>query len=511
MILTVGARVKDNESNVYVLDNIIGEGGFATVYKAHRERDGEIFAIKTLRASFGDAQELQLFQNEIKTAETIDSENVIKYFYAHEGEQFQELPPYIIMEYAEGGTLADLIQQQKERGLFFDNELIIDYCLQLANGMKAINKHFVHRDIKPENVLVKGGKLKISDFGLSKISEDSTRMITFKGFGTEKYAAPEIWNNSKHTIQIDIYSMGIVFYEIATLNYPYNMDEVGNDYQKAHLYLPVKNPLHINASLPASFCSILTKMLEKPSQKRFKQWSDIVDGIEVKPIYDDTLNNAIEKALNKSTERDLRIQEAEARQRQKEKEFSDHCSLIKGQYENNIFGKIEEFSRLFNERYSGGCYLIQESRSYGKGERFFYKISTPSQKTIVIDTEILFKENHKRRVSMDRYFGYQESRVEEYIPQCDGVDVLAWSNIYDEKGKGFNLLLLKSEESAYGDWFILENKNSAFNTIEREEPFGFKIEELPKEIGSIRALHIYDSTLQPFEDKYLTEFLVEYA
>lgn len=83
--------------------------------------------------------------------------------------------------------------------------------------MIAINAELVHRDIKPENILVSNDVLKISDFGLAKIASESTRTMSFKGYGTIPYIAPEAWNSDKNTIQMDIYSMGIVFYELATL------------------------------------------------------------------------------------------------------------------------------------------------------------------------------------------------------------------------------------------------------------------------------------------------------
>ena len=91
--------------------------------------------------------------------------------------------------------------------------------LQLASGMKHINSILVHRDIKPDNILIVDDVLKITDFGLAKYAEATTRSVTFKGYGTKEYCAPEVCKNEKNTIYMDIYSMGIVFYEIATLKY----------------------------------------------------------------------------------------------------------------------------------------------------------------------------------------------------------------------------------------------------------------------------------------------------
>ena len=121
--------------------------------------------------------------------------------------------------------------------------------------MKCISEHLVHRDIKPENILNFHGVLKITDFGLSKISGESTKTMTFKGYGTSPYVAPEAWNNDRNTIQMDIYSMGIVFYELATLSYPYEKPTVNDPiaFRSMHLFKPAINPSSINKNLPVIF------------------------------------------------------------------------------------------------------------------------------------------------------------------------------------------------------------------------------------------------------------------
>lgn len=150
--------------------------------------------------------------------------------------------------------------------------------LQLSKGMECINAVLVHRDIKPDNILINNDVLKITDFGLAKYVEATTRNVTFKGFGTLQYCAPEVWKNEKNTLQMDIYSMGIVFYELATLQYPY-MVQAG-DYMDAHLYGAVENPLKYNPQIPVGIVSLLNKMLQKSRSKRFSSWKEIIDLLE---------------------------------------------------------------------------------------------------------------------------------------------------------------------------------------------------------------------------------------
>ena len=86
---------------------------------------------------------------------------------------------------------------------------------QIIDGMEAINRVLVHRDIKPDNIFINNGVFKIADFGLAKIIQDKTRSKTFKGWGTEPYIAPEAYRFEKNTIQMDMYSIGLVFFQIA--------------------------------------------------------------------------------------------------------------------------------------------------------------------------------------------------------------------------------------------------------------------------------------------------------
>lgn len=218
MIITIGSKVKDGEGNTYTLTEELGHGGFGCVYKAECEADKSVYAVKTLLYSFGDEATAASFKNEVRISSEVSGEHVIRYIYAHDGDEYPELPPYIIMEYAEGGTLEDQIEERKKTNSPYSKEELRNLFLQLVAGMKSINKKLVHRDIKPENILICDGICKITDFGLAKVASESTRTMSFKGYGTLQYIAPEAWKSEKNTIQMDIYSMGIVFYELALLN-----------------------------------------------------------------------------------------------------------------------------------------------------------------------------------------------------------------------------------------------------------------------------------------------------
>lgn len=314
MLLTIGTSVKDANGNIYILDDVLGNGGFGNVFKAHRQSDGFVVAVKTLLSSFASPDSLLAFQKELQLSSVVAFDNVIKYYFAHDGAKYPEYPPYLIMEYIDGGTLNKLLQKQSATGNLFELSFITNACMQLAAGMSAISKTLVHRDIKPDNILVHNNKLKITDFGLSKYAADSTRTLTLKGYGTLEYVAPEAWESDKNTVQMDIYSMGIVFYQIATLQYPYKLPAFpdANAYRDAHLYQRVQNPTIHNPNLPQGLVSIILRMLEKPTQKRFSNWEDIIDALGKNTTPAITSNTALERALANRNNADLKKQEEAA-------------------------------------------------------------------------------------------------------------------------------------------------------------------------------------------------------
>ncbi len=149
--------------------------------------------------------------------------NVVSYLYVNEDES-EEISPYVIMEFIEGGTLFDLLKRLKQNSANLSLENTISLMRGIALGAEAINEKIIHRDIKPDNIMLDGTEdnyiPRIADFGISKIAIEPTRPETFKGTQAVSYMAPEVWNQQKHSIKIDVYSVGLVFYEILMLEHP---------------------------------------------------------------------------------------------------------------------------------------------------------------------------------------------------------------------------------------------------------------------------------------------------
>lgn len=512
IILTIGSKIKDGLGNEYILDSVIGSGGFATVYESHRLNDNEVFAVKTFSPNLNDRAQKLSFQKEIEQSNKISSENVIKYFYCHNGETFAELPPYIIMEFANQGTLADLIYNQKISGTQFDNSVIIDFFKQLSNGMLEVSKYFVHRDIKPENILIKDDKLKISDFGLSKIVTERTQSLTMKGYGTALYSPPEAWLGKENTLQMDIYSMGIVFYNIATLNYPYNITNLkdDNEIKQAHLYNGVKNPRIYNPDLPEELAAIIIKMLEKSLNDRFKNWDEILKHINKSNSNDNGINKFVSKALEKRNVKDLEIANKKAEESKTRHEKLMHGEMIYSQYKNKLVPLITDFINNFNQAYPRTKkYILTKIEPHYFSNPFKFTLKTPSDDIIEIITQVIFKDDFEKETNNP--FDPDKPFRKNYIPQCNNKNILAWSQIRDSSKRGFNIILLNTENSPYGKWYMLINKNNGLSSSTRPEPFGFSLEELPEEINHINCIHIYDSELEEFDSDKFLNFLSDHV
>ncbi len=278
---------------------------------------------------------MSAFINEGNLAVEIRHSNVIEYVYFHDGTKHKDLPPYILMELADGGTLSDELERALAANKRFTHDELLGTFRQMAAGMKAINEKLVHRDIKPENILISGGVLKITDFGLSKVVEEATRMTTFKGGGTFPYMAPEAWRFEKNTAQLDVYAMGVVFYELATLRLPFQPKSPNPQaWMDVHTYEAVPNPTNIKPDLSPKLSQIIVRMLEKSASKRFDNWDAIEKLLEIAGASEGGGKNpAVAAMIKRRLEAGTAEQAAKTEAERKAKEREDFCKLVLSQFD----------------------------------------------------------------------------------------------------------------------------------------------------------------------------------
>lgn len=517
MDLNLKDIVYDEKENGYEIIEYIGSGGFGYVYKIRKKIDNSIWALKTINPIDNNEQDIKALLNEGKNALKVRNKNVIRYVYFHDGTKFSNLPPYIIMEYANGGNLNDFINTNKGSQKYIENSVLILMFGQLINGMKAINNYLVHRDIKPSNILFHNDVLKITDFGLSKIVNQSTRSSTFKGFGTCAYIAPEAWEFKDNTIQMDIYSMGIVFYQLATFNYPYEIDNRGDlikNYREAHM---TKNPVRpelYNKKISINLSQIIMKMLEKSIGDRLHNWEEIEELLELEN-HEKEIDKDIEELLKKRIERDEENRTERLKENKKETKKRDFFKRIRYQTMNSIINPLEEKINEFNKRYHNGGIKFGEKENHVI-ENFTYIIEFVSQKYIQIYTEALYDYKFEYQVSpeslIDIPFPTKKNLIKKVVPKLKDRKILSWGVFRTSEGKGFNLFLVEKADDIYGEWLILENKNSALSPRKRlPEPFPLRIQEFQEELPhiNVNATHIYESKIIEFNIKCIIGFFHE--
>jgi tRNA A-37 threonylcarbamoyl transferase component Bud32 len=258
----------------YVLDDIIGEGGMGRVYLAHHKVIGKRLAIKILHAELvKDKEAVGRFLREARAASSIGNPHIVDIA------DFGEMPDgstYFVMEYLDGHTLGDLMDE----GRALPVDLVAEVALQLCDGLAAAHaQQIVHRDLKPENVtLIKQGSqpnfVKILDFGIAKVSTaQSSERLTMAGavFGTPHYMSPEQAAGAAVDHRTDIYSLGVILYEMASGELPFNADNFMGILTQ-HMY---KAPVPIRALVPAPDCppgleAIILKCLSKKPDARYQ-------------------------------------------------------------------------------------------------------------------------------------------------------------------------------------------------------------------------------------------------
>ena len=272
-------------ANRYEILSLIGQGGMADVYKAKDTILNRIVAIKVLRDKLsGDAMALVRFQREASAASRLSHPNVVDIYDVGEYEGMH----YIVMEYIRGRTLKDLIAQ---RGAL-DVDEAIGIMKQLISAIDHAHDHnIIHRDIKPQNVLVKDdGTIKITDFGIAMALNSTQLTQTNSVMGSVHYLPPEQASGKGSTIRSDIYSMGILFYEILTGTLPFKGDNAVEIALK-QMRDEIPSVRKKNPAIPQSVENVILKATAKNPKNRYSDAKEMhADLLTV--LNDDRINEA---------------------------------------------------------------------------------------------------------------------------------------------------------------------------------------------------------------------------
>src|SRR6266700_5383603 len=261
----------------YKLQDPIGRGGMATIYRGQDLRMDRVVAIKVLREVYStDPKFVTRFQREAKAASALQHPNIVQvYDYGQTNGNY-----FIVMELVEG---TDLRRYLRSRGVLdIDRAVIIAHDVALSLGA-AHRRGIVHRDVKPQNILVgRDGSIKLTDFGIASVYKDiNAERLTTTGMtlGTVQYYAPEQAQGEIVNPAADVYALGIVMYEMLTGRTPFDGDSPVAVAMQHIQDAPIP-PSQFNPTIPATLEEVILHCLEKMPETRFRDGSELARALE---------------------------------------------------------------------------------------------------------------------------------------------------------------------------------------------------------------------------------------
>ncbi len=262
----------------YRLLQRIGIGGMAYVYEAEDTLLKRRVAVKILKQQYvEDAEFLKKFENEAQSAAALNHPNIVNIYDVGEDVVKDQHLHYIVMELIEGTTLKDAIKAQGK----MSSRVIARVGVQVARALQCAHDHgIVHRDIKPANILImKSGDVKVADFGIARISSSATVTYTNSILGTVHYISPEQAKGHFTDHKSDLYSLGVVMYEMATGQVPFDADNAVGVAIK-HIQQEPAPPSQINPGLDQGLEAIILKCMEKDPADRPQDATELIDDLE---------------------------------------------------------------------------------------------------------------------------------------------------------------------------------------------------------------------------------------
>lgn len=268
----MGATVLGNR---YEILRKIGDGGMAFVYQARDKLLNRIVAVKVLRPEFVDDQEfLVKFKREAEAVASLSHPNIVNVYDVGEDGKVH----YIVMEYVDGQNLKEIIQDEGR----LEEYTALDITKQIARALSAAHRNgIIHRDIKPHNILISkdGRQVKVADFGIAKAVSSSTMTNMGSVIGSVHYISPEQAKGKHLTSNADLYSLGIVLYEMIIGRVPFSGDSPISIALK-HINEDIAFTEEDKINIPNSVRTIISKMTQKEPANRYQTAEELIEDIE---------------------------------------------------------------------------------------------------------------------------------------------------------------------------------------------------------------------------------------
>jgi eukaryotic-like serine/threonine-protein kinase len=261
-------------NNRYGIVHTLGGGGMAKVYLAHDEVLDRDVALKVLREQFADDEEfVERFKREAQSAAALSHPNIVQVYDRGEAEDGAS---YIAMEYVPGGTLKERISRSGP----LESGVAASLALHIAEALSAAHERgVVHRDIKPQNILLTTTRdAKVADFGVARAASAATISQTNVVLGTASYMSPEQALGEPATPKSDLYSLGVVLYEMLTGELPYSAESPVAVSMK-HVTEPPHPPREVNPRIPEGLNALVVKLLAKDPENRYAGAAELVEDL----------------------------------------------------------------------------------------------------------------------------------------------------------------------------------------------------------------------------------------
>ena len=258
----------------YEIRELIGVGGMANVYHCYDTIDAREVAIKIMKDEFLNNQDfIRRFKNESKAIAVLNHPNIVRVYDVSFGDMIQ----YIVMEYIDGITLKEYIDMQG----VLDWKETVHLTTQILKALQHAHENgIVHRDIKPHNImLLQDGTIKVTDFGIARFSSNATRTMTEQAIGSVHYIAPEQARGEETDGKTDIYSVGVMMYEMLTGTLPFDGDSAVS-VALMQLQAKARRPREINPNIPEGLEEITIKAMQKNPDDRYHSALEMLSDIE---------------------------------------------------------------------------------------------------------------------------------------------------------------------------------------------------------------------------------------
>jgi eukaryotic-like serine/threonine-protein kinase len=499
MDIRPGATLKGPDDTTIIIDAMLGRSGLGQVFGGNLS-DGVRVAVKTVLTAPLDDDELVALQNEAKLAAAIHYRNVVRVLHVEDGSETGH-PPYIVMEYIEGGTLRTLIEQHRAAATTIAVDELRALYLQVAAGMAAVNQHVVHRDLKPENVLFEraSGILKVADFGLAMLADAATRSATFKGWGTRPYQAPEAYDFGPNTIAMDIYAAGVLFYELAALQWPVSPASGDNTplaWRNAHLLTAPKDLKSHRPDIPFDIVQLILLMLQKDPRKRPESFEMVANRLQAAGTVRSgpDVSALVAKAtatLERRTEADAQARHSRARQAQR-------AGLLE-----QAFTQPRAVLTELVEAYNGAT--ATDRLVVHKRAPFRYEVTSPSSRTKLLLDGNIIDDLDTRTDGIVRLVALVglDPRPSPRDPNEAIMNLESFGS--------FNLVYrVQSAKDRFGEWVQLRfEQNPLMPRSTYPRWFGLSLAELSRQLGLLRAVGQYQHQQRALDDLWLRELLLQ--